>query len=281
MFFERFNETVLKQFSDYQLPVINLGKETPREAVCTVFEKGQHRRRNFERVRVVTASFAAGSFSLRDDWEARRKRLNEEFGVLQGIQGDQSLQSVALLATQRRHRKAVSENKPPNQTPGIGCKRADILNLRLDEYQEWADRVEDGFRDAAKFLHGQFVFTAGNVPYNTQLVPLAALYVEMGKELATANAQHKLNQWFWCGVFGEAYGSAIETQFGLDLSQVATYVRGGPEPLLVVQASFIPERLLSLKTPQQCGVQGALRAADEEWRCRLDQRQTSVSRHLA
>ena len=256
MFFERFNETVLKQFSDYQLPVINLGKETPREAVCTVFEKVNTGGVTLSVFELVTASFAAGSFSLRDDWEARRKRLNEEFGVLQGIQGDQFLQSVALLATQRRHRKAVSENKPPNQTPGIGCKRADILNLRLDEYQEWADRVEDGFRDAAKFLHGQFVFTAGNVPYNTQLVPLAALYVEMGKELATANAQHKLNQWFWCGVFGEAYGSAIETQFGLDLSQVATYVRGGPEPSLVVQASFIPERLLSLKTRNSAAYKG-------------------------
>ena len=256
MFFELFNETVLKQFSDYQLPVINLGKETPREAVCTVFEKVNTGGVTLSVFELVTASFAAGSFSLRDDWETRRKRLNEEFGVLQGIQGDQFLQSVALLATQRRHRKAVSENKPPNQTPGIGCKRADILNLRLDEYQEWADRVEDGFRDAAKFLHGQFVFTAGNVPYNTQLVPLAALYVEMGKDLATANAQHKLNQWFWCGVFGEAYGSAIETQFGLDFSQVAAYVRGGPEPSLVVQASFIPERLLSLKTRNSAAYKG-------------------------
>ena len=256
MFFERFNETVLKQFSDYQLPVINLGKETPREAVCTVFEKVNTGGVTLNVFELVTASFAAGSFSLRDDWEVRRKRLNEEFGVLQGLQGDQFLQSVALLATQKRHRNAVSYNKPPSQTPPIGCKRADILSLGLDEYQEWADQVEEGYRDAAKFLHRQFVFTAGNVPYNTQLVPLAALYVEMGNELGTANAQQKLNHWFWCGVFSEAYGSAVETQFALDLPQVAAYVRGGAEPSLVVQASFIPERLLTLKTRNSAAYKG-------------------------
>ena len=55
-------------------------------------------------------------------------------------------------------------------------------------------------------LRSQFVFTSYNVPYNTQLVPLAALYVELGKELAPANAQDKLNRWFWCGIFSEAYG---------------------------------------------------------------------------
>ena len=255
-FFEQFNETVLKQFSDYQLPVINLGKETPREAVCTVFEKVNTGGVTLSVFELVTASFAAGSFSLRDDWEARRKRLNEEFGVLQGLQGDQFLQSVTLLATQKRQRRAVSDNKPPNQIPAIGCKRADILNLRLDEYQEWSDRVEEGYRDAAKFLHSQFVFTAGNVPYNTQLVPLATLYVEMGSELATANSQQKLNRWFWCGVFSEAYGSAVETQFALDLPQVTAYIRGGAEPSLVVQANFIPERLLTLKTRNSAAYKG-------------------------
>ena len=38
-FFERFNKTVMSEFAAYDLPVISLDKETPKEAVCTVFEK--------------------------------------------------------------------------------------------------------------------------------------------------------------------------------------------------------------------------------------------------
>ena len=34
-----FEEDVLKNVNDYKLPVIRLAKETPKEAVCTVFEK--------------------------------------------------------------------------------------------------------------------------------------------------------------------------------------------------------------------------------------------------
>ena len=255
-FFQRFKDGVLDSFTDYKLPVINLVRETPKEAVCTVFEKVNTGGVTLSVFELVTASFAAGDFSLRDDWKARKKRLHSKFGVLQGLQGDQFLQAVTLLATQARSRKAAAEDGPPNQAPGIGCKRADILDLRLDEYREWAEGVEEGFREAAKFLHGQYVFTTGNVPYGTQLVPLAVLYADLGSELATANAQEKLNHWFWCGVFGEAYGSAVETQFALDLPQVAGYVRGGPEPVLVTQANFIPERLLSLRTRNSAAYKG-------------------------
>ena len=255
-FFTRFKNAVLNNFTEYQLPVINLGKETPKEAVCTVFEKVNTGGVTLNVFELVTASFAADDFSLRDDWGARRERLHSEFGVLQGIQGDYFLQSVTLLATQARYREAVSGNSPPHQIPGIGCKRADILNLTLGEYQKWADRVEEGFRDTAKFLHGQFMFTAANVPYSTQLVPLAALYVALGEELATANAQEKLNHWFWCGIFGEAYGSAVESQFVRDLVEVEGYVRGGDEPTLVTQANFIPVRLLSLRTRNSAAYKG-------------------------
>ncbi len=255
-FFTRFKDDVLDNFTLYQLPVINLGKSTPKEAVCTVFEKVNTGGVTLSVFELVTASFAAGDFRLRDDWESRKDRLHSKFRVLQGIGGDQFLQAVTLLATQARQRKAVSEEKPPNHVPGIGCKRTDILNLELSEYKEWADLVEEGFKDAARFLHSQFVFTEWDVPYNTQLVPLAALYVELGKELAPYNAHQRLNRWFWCGVFDEVYGRSNVYQVALDLPQVACYVRGGPEPTLVTQASFVPERLLTLTTRNSAAYKG-------------------------
>jgi len=125
-------------------------------------------------------------------------------------------------------------------------------------------------RDAAKFLRNQFVFTSYNVPYNTQLVPLAALYVELGKELAPANAQEKLSRWFWCGIFSESYGGGVETQFARDLEQVANHIRGGAEPALVVEASFIPERLLSLRTRNSSAYKGLyalqMKSGAADWR---------------
>ena len=38
-FFNEFRIAVLDNFSEYQVPVIDLGKDTRKEAVCTVFEK--------------------------------------------------------------------------------------------------------------------------------------------------------------------------------------------------------------------------------------------------
>lgn len=254
-FFAKFNADVLGNFTDYQLPVISLGRGTSKEAVCTVFEKVNTGGVTLNVFELVTAAFAADDFSLRDDWAARSRRLHAAFGVLQGISGDQFLQAVTLVATQERRRRATSET-PSGQLPGIGCRRADSLNLTFSEYQAWADRVEAGFRDAAKFLRSQFVFTSYNVPYNTQLVPLAALYVELGNELVPANAQEKLSRWFWCGIFGESYGSGVETQFARDLEQVANHIRGGAEPALVAEASFIPERLLSLRTRNSSAYKG-------------------------
>ena len=255
-FFTAFKNAVLDNFSNYQVPVINLGKDTRKEAVCTVFEKVNTGGVTLSVFELVTASFAGSDFRLRDDWSERSGRMHSAFGVLQGITGDQFLQAVTLLATQARRRKAESDGKPSNLLPGIDCRRESILELKLNEYMDWANVVEAGFMEAAKFLNRQFIFTRDNVPYNTQLVPLAALYAALDKELEPANAQEKLEHWFWCGVLGETYGSAVETQFANDLAQVARHVRGAAEPGSLIQANFAPERLLSLRTRNSAAYKG-------------------------
>ena len=271
-FYERFNQYVMSQFSEYSLPVISLDKETPKEAVCTVFEKVNTGGVTLSMFELVTASFAAQDedLSLREDWDSRRNHLHSSFGVLQGIGGDQFLQAVALLTTQKRRREAIEEGLPQNRVPAINCRKNDILSLDVSDYHEWAGRVEQGFMEAAKFLHSQYIFTRYDVPYNTQLVPLAALYVELGDHLAPAMARAKLERWFWSGIFGEVYGGAVETQFGLDLAQVANWVRGSPQPVLVGEANFIPERLLSLRTRNSAAYKGLyalqMKSGASDWR---------------
>ena len=256
-FFEQFQESVLKTVRNYQLPVINLTEETPKEAVCTIFEKVNTGGVTLNVFELLTASLAADNFSLRDDWKARKDRLYGYSEALQGVSPEQFLQVVALLATQEKRRAAI-EKGAQGRLPGIGCKKRDILELSLRDYEFWADKVESGFKGAANFLLEQCVFRSYDVPYGAQLVPLAALYVELGQELHTAKAKSRLERWYWSGVFGEAYGGGNETQFALDLTEVARYVREGEgkEPALVNEANFIPERLLSLRTRNSAAYKG-------------------------
>ena len=92
----------------------------------------------------------------------------------------------------------------------------------------------------------------------------------MGDELAPTVARGKLERWFWPGIFGEVYGGAVETQYGLDLAQVANWVRGGAEPTLVSEANFVPERLLSLRTRNSAAYKGLyalqMKSGAADWR---------------
>lgn len=269
-FWATFNERVVQIFSDYALPVIALDEDTPKEAVCTVFEKVNTGGVTLTVFELVTASFAADDFALRDDWQARRDRMHGAYGVLRGIQGEQFLQAVTLLATQHRHRASIRQGQSASQSPRIACQKRDILNLTLSEYKEWADKVEAGFKDAAQFLHSQFIFKQWDVPYNTQLVPLAALCVELGSELDPANAKDRLLQWYWSGIFGEVYGSGVETQYALDLVEVAGYIRNDALPTLISEANFNPERLISLRTRNSAAYKGLyalqMKSGAADWR---------------
>ena len=265
-YFMEFQKAILESFGRYKLPVINLAKNTSKEGVCTVFEKVNTGGVVLTVFELLTASFAADGFTLRKDWDGRRKQLHSHFGVLQGVDSTNFLQTVALLATQERRRQATA-NQP---APGIGCKRGDILSLTLDEYQKWADSVVAGFEAAARFLHSQFVFSQNNIPYNTQLVPLAALHAELGSELESANSKARLERWYWSGIFGEMYGSSVESQYARDLAEVASYIRSGTEPTLIKEANFAPSRLISLRTRQSAAYKGMyalqMKSGAADWR---------------
>ena len=207
-FFTNFQENVLNNFTNYQLPVINLDRNTSKEAVCQVFEKVNTGGVNLSVFELLTASMAAEDFSLRDDWNQRRQRMCSQYGILQSVENTNFVQALTLLATQERHRKAPTDQIRAN---AINCKKPAILSLNREEYLTWADQVEAGFIAAAEFLHEQFIFTQVNLPYSTQLVTLAALHVELSQELKTFNARRRLEQWYWCAVFGEMYAGSTET----------------------------------------------------------------------
>lgn len=255
--FNDFERDVIKRFEQYQLPVIELKKETPKEAVCLVFERVNTGGVALTVFELLTASFAADNFQLRDDWNAREKRLKEGHPVLRGLQNDDFLQAISLLGTQARRREALAAGTPTDKASGISCKRKDILKLEVGDWQAWADRVEDGFVRAARFLYGQKIFKARDLPYRTQLVPLAAIFVDLAKDGETEGARQKIARWYWCGVLGELYGGAIETRFARDLPEVVARVRGeAAEPTTVQESNFQAGRLLTLRTRNSAAYKG-------------------------
>ncbi|MFC7617052.1 DUF262 domain-containing protein [Actinokineospora soli] len=70
----RFQEKVVKRFDQYQMPVIELGRSTPRQAVCQVFEKVNTGGVTLTVFELLTATFAADNFDLREDWDRQRGR---------------------------------------------------------------------------------------------------------------------------------------------------------------------------------------------------------------
>jgi len=110
---------------------------------------------------------------------------------------------------------------------------------------------------AARFLYGQKIFKARDLPYRTQLVSLAAIFVDLGREGETEGARQKIARWYWCGVLGELYGGAIESRFTRDLPEVVAMVRGeATEPITIQESSFQPNRLLTLRTRNSAAYKG-------------------------
>ncbi len=256
--FNEFEREVIKRFEQYQVPVIELKKETPKEAVCLVFERVNTGGVALNVFELLTASFAAADdFQLRDDWNEREQRLKGQHPVLRGLQSDDFLQAISLLVTHARRREALAAGTTTEKAPGISCKRKDILKLEVSDWKTWADRVEAGFVSTARFLYGQKIFKARDVPYRTQFVPLAAIFVDLDKDGETEGARQKIARWYWCGVLGELYGGAIESRFARDLPEVVMMVRGeGPEPITIQESSFQPNRLLTLRTRNSSAYKG-------------------------
>lgn len=275
----RFQKEVLANFTGYTVPVIVLRKDTPREAVCTVFEKVNTGGVVLDVFELLTATFASSEFDLRADWEVRRKRLNDH-KVLRGMQNTDFLQAISLLAA--RARRASWKAGDSDKAPAVSCKRRDILRLTRDEYELWAPQAEKGFAWAATFLTGEMIFEARDVPYRSQLVPLAAIHAALGPGAEVIGKVEKIRRWFWCGVLGELYGGAIETRFANDLQQVADWCNGAEsEPITIYESSFDPGRLLTLRTRNSAAYKGVyallMRGGSRDWM--YDQDITIASHH--
>ena len=285
--FNTFNREVIACFKQYTLPIIHLSEDTPREAVCLIFEKLNTRGVELTVFELLTASFAIDNFQLREDWDERFKRLKKQ-PVLEELNSTDFLRALTLLSTKADPKIATAN-----------CTRKSILQLTAEDYKKWADRTENGFIKAAEFLRKEKVFRAADVPYKPQLTTLAAILAcvnladesirksleeflesdqpeepiseenkKKGEELfeeclkaqkAKGDEDQKIPRWYWCGVFGEMYAGAVNTRIANDFLEVISWLREETDlPSTVREANFQPDKLLEVRTRHSAVYKGAI-----------------------
>ena len=255
---KRFQEAIVSPFVQYHVPTIDLAKSTPKEAVCQVFEKVNTGGVTLTVFELLTATYAAGDFELRKDWENRRERLAQH-ELLTAVGGTAFLQIVTLLATYSRRRSYARANSGDERVPAVSCKRRDVLRLSLEDFKRWACVAERGLIRAVPFLHSHRIFQSRDLPYATQLLPLGAIFAWLGDEAEQYATRQRLGQWFWCGVLGEMYGGATETRFANDLEDCVAWIEDNGDSVLprtVQAAQFQAERLLTLRTRNSAAYKG-------------------------
>lgn len=267
--FKKFKNEVLQSFKSYQVPVISLDHDTSHEAVCLVFEKVNTGGKALDAFELLTAMYAARGHRLRDDWLGADGQLGihsrlatygrsagQNFGVLEKVASTDVLQAIALLHTKQVRMAKAAGGAKESELPAVRATRQSLLDLPLEAYLAHRDKVEIGFKRAAKFLRQQYVHRPWDLPYQTQLVPLAAIFAEIGDGADHAGNLTKIARWYWCGIFGELYGSAVESRFAKDIVEVPEWLRGGVEPTTVRDGVFRADRLNTMRTRLSAAYKG-------------------------
>ena len=237
---KRFYDRIVKPLAAYDIPMIRLSRETAQTGVGSIFAQANSAGLQMDVFELLTAVFATEDpeFSLAADWEETRRILGR-YPALDKVDRTDFLTAVSLLVTSRR-----------GQAAG---QREDILNLTLADYLHARRELRVTFLETAEFLSQRCMLTIDQVPYTAQLIPLAVIFARLTdtpKALASTKAWDKLNQWFWCGIFGELYGSAaVINRSARDVDEVTAWIDGHSDvpPKTIRDASFSESRFFSVR----------------------------------
>ena len=281
--FRQFRKEVLENFKYYQVPVIALDQSTSKEAVCVVFEKVNTGGKPLDAFELVTAMYAADGHELRKDWygsetlKGRHSRLQEalrpaasDAGILANVSNTDFLHIISLFYTRERRREAEQAGKQGKELPAVTGNRQALLNLPLAAYKQYEKLAEEGLVRAAKFLHLLHIYRIADLPYQTQIVPLAAILADLGDAWEHDTHRAKLQCWYWNGVFGELYGSAVESRSAKDFMEVPLWLRGGAQPSTVSEVMFRADRLKTMRMRLSAAYKGVnallMKEGAHDWR---------------
>ncbi len=259
-----FRTQILEAFKHYDLPVIELSKNNTKEAVCLVFEKVNTRGEPLTVFELMTATYAADNVNLRDEWFGNRQENIEGIqphlrkqNLLREIQPTEFLQGLTLLNSWEKRKEDIYSGKAGKQVTGVTAKREAVLSLPLEAYQRWKQPLIDGYWKAAKFLRQESFFSTNDLPYRTQLVPLASVMALLDDRWLQHKVYEKIARWFWCGILGELYGGAVETRMALDIQELIDWIDDGDrEPSTIRDANFQPMRSETLRSRNSAAYKG-------------------------
>ncbi len=258
--FRTFKRQILENFKYYRVPVIALDRSTSKEAVCVVFEKVNTGGKPLDAFELVTAMYSAEGHELRKDWygndstKGRHRCFVETLrpadldkGIIADVANTDFLQAISLFHTRDLRRAAEFAGKKGKDLPAVTGNRQALLNLPLEAYKRYEKQLEKGFIQAAKFLHMLHIYRIFDLPYQSQIIPLAAILADIGDAWEHEANRAKLVRWYWNGVFGELYGSAVDSRIAKDFMEVPAWLKGGPEPSTVSETMFRTDRLKTMR----------------------------------
>lgn len=252
---DNFYDTVIAPMTQYQIPVIELGNDVPKEAVCQVFENVNQGGVSLTVFELVTATFAADNFELRKDWATIWSKIRNNklisYKNIHSFRGTDFLTAITLLSGYLKYTEDGDK--------AVSCKKKDVLKLEFTDYATHRDRLLQGLRDAVNFLQEECIFTSIDLPYSSQLIPLSVVFaLDRNLWFDSANRK-KLRQWFWCGVFGELYGSANETRYVNDVVGLMEWASDDTQlPDTVERSNFHATRLQRLYTRNSAAYKGTM-----------------------
>jgi hypothetical protein len=263
----QFDDLVLQQVRAFQVPMIRLAASTSMDAVCAVFERVNTGGVPLNVFELLTATYAGDPeyvertgdyYQLPEVWREIKQALASKYpvfgrldsGLENGLSSIDFLQAIALVRTWERKEAGVGA--------AVSCKRRDLLDLPLADFVRLAPELAEAFAWVGDFLERQCIVRPNDLPYKTQLVPLAAVRAILGSdEMEGLGPEEKIEQWYWCGVLGEMYGGSTETRFTRDVEQLVDWIRQEDRaPDTVTDAFFFTERLDTLTTRNSAAYKG-------------------------
>lgn len=272
----KFSSEIMQPMQGYQIPAIQLKKDIDKDAVATVFEKVNTGGLALDTFELLTATFAGDrvyyeetgeDFRLGEDW-AKTQKIIDEHRALHGIRNTDVLMGISVLVTlDKRNKSLAAEHAGKKATP-TSARREDILAMDLADFRHFSPLFRRALPAVARHLRSLHIHRAADVPYRSQLISLAVFHALLGEGADEHAVRNRLNQWFWCGVLGEQYGSTIETKLSRDAEQVPEWATGKTTeaPDTVARATFAESRLGSLRTRNSAAYKGiyALLMAQEQ-----------------
>ena len=247
---DQFEAEVIKKFEHYQLGLYILRAELPKKAVCQIFVNHNARPCELTHFDLLTSEYASEEFDLRGDWQNREQQFSR-YRVLRLLKPTDFLQALSLLVRYYQRLEAKKRGVHLEKLPRISCNRQDVLDVSLSDYQTWRQNLSQGFEAGARFLHGQGIFDADDVPYPMQLVVLAPLMAILGESVKLDAVRRKLEQWLYCGAASGIYSRSRESTAAKDLIEMPGWVwEEGAIPTTIREASLQAERLQSCVNSQ-------------------------------